>query len=269
MLDKGYIIPSVSPWGTSVLFERKKDGTLRLCIDYRKLNKVTIKNIYPSLRIDGLFDQLKGEIIFSKIDLRFRYYHVCIKEEDIYKTTFRTRYGHYEFVVVPFGLNNALATFMCLMNSVLRPYLDNFVIVFIDDILVYSKNEEEHAEHLATILMLLREHQLYAKLNKCSFFQTKVHYLGHVVSKEGIAIDIENIRAIMEWVAPKILDKRKGKKFKWTEECEANFEKLKNLLTHAPVLLMANPDKEFVVCTDACKRGLGGVLMQDGHHSML
>eukprot|EP00253_Pinus_taeda_P030645 PITA_30645 len=151
---------------------------------------------------------------------------------------------------------------MYLMNSVLRPYLDKFVIVFIDDILVYSENEEEHIKHLAAVLRLLREHQLYAKLNECSFFQTEVHYLGHVVSKEGIAIDLEKIRAIMEWVAPKSVDKRKGKKFEWTGECEASFEKLKQLLTHAPVLQITYSSKELVVCTDSCKRGLGGVLMQ-------
>lgn len=137
---------------------KKKDGTLRLCIDYMQLNKVTIKNRYPLSRIDGLFDQLKGVVVFLKIDLRSRYHHVHIKEEGIYKTTFKTRYRHYEFVVVPFGLTNGPATFMCLINSVLRYYLDKFVIVFIDDILVYSKNEEEHVEHLPTMLRFLREY---------------------------------------------------------------------------------------------------------------
>ena len=153
-----------------MLFVKKKDGILRFSIDYKQLNKVTIKNRQPLPRIDDLFDQLKRASMFSKIDLRLGYHHVCIKEEDIFKTTFRTRYGHYKFFVLPFGLTNALATFMCLMNSVLCPYLDKFAIVFIDDIVVYSKNEEEHVEHLATVLKLLREHQLYAKLRKCSFF---------------------------------------------------------------------------------------------------
>ena len=136
--------------------------------------------------------------MFLKIDLKSGYHQVHIKEEDIYKTIFRTRYEHYDFAVVPFGLTNTPTTFMCLMNSVLHPYLDKFVIVFIDDILVYSKNEEEHAEHLATVLRLQREHLLYAKLSKCSFFWTEVHYLGHVVSKDDIAVDPEKIRAIME-----------------------------------------------------------------------
>jgi len=162
--------------------------------------------MYPFPRIDDSFDQMKGAAVFSKIDLRFGYHEVHIKEEDIYKTMFKTRYGHYEFVVVPFGLTNALATFMCLMNSVLRPYLDKFFIVFIDDILVYSKNEEEYVEHLVSVSRLLRENKFHAKLNKCSLFQTEVHYLGHVFSKEGIAVDPKKIRAIMEWVAPKSVD---------------------------------------------------------------
>jgi hypothetical protein len=170
MMDKGYIRPSVSPWGAPVLIVKKKDGTLRLCIDYRQLNKVTIKNKYPLPKIDDLFDQLGGVSIFSKIDLRSGYHKVRIKGEDIHKTTFQTRFGNYEFVGVPFGLTNAPATFMCLMNNVLSKFLDKFVLVFIDDILIYSKNREEHEEHLRLVLQVLREHQLYAKFNKCDFF---------------------------------------------------------------------------------------------------
>jgi hypothetical protein len=170
MMDKGYIRLSVSPWGAPVLFVNKKYGTLRLCIDYRQLKKVTIKKKYPLTRIDALFDQMGGASIFSKIELRSRYHQVRIKGEDIHKTAFRTRYGHYEFVVVPFGLTNAPATFMCLMNNVLNKFLDKFVLVFIDDILIYSKNREEHEEHLKIVLQVLREHQLYAKFSKCSFF---------------------------------------------------------------------------------------------------
>jgi hypothetical protein len=182
-MDKGCIRPIVSPWGALVLFVKKKDGTLRLCIDYRQLNKVTMKNKYPFPRINDLFDQLGGASIFSKIDLRLGYHQVRIKVEDIHKTTFRTRYGDYEFLVVPFGLTNAPATFMCLMNNVLNKFLDKFVLVFIDDILIYSKNRKEHEEHLRLVLQVLREHQLYAKFNKCEFFQKKIHYLGHVLSE--------------------------------------------------------------------------------------
>jgi hypothetical protein len=203
MMDKGYVQPSMSPWGAPVLFVKKKDGTLRLCIDYRKLNKVTIKNKYPLPRIDELFNQLGGASIFSKIDLRSGYHQVRIKGEDIHKIAFRMRYGHYEFVVVPFGLTNAPATFMCLMNNVLSKFLDKFVLVFIGDILIYSKNRKEHEEHLRLVLQVLREHQLYAKFRKCELFQKKIHYLGHVLSKDGVAVDPNKIRSIMEWPTPK------------------------------------------------------------------
>jgi hypothetical protein len=170
ILKKGYICPSVSHWGAPVLFTKKKYGTLILCIDFRQLNKVTIKNKYPLSRIDDPFDQLRDAKIFSKIYLRSGYHQVRIKEEDIIKTTFMTRYGHYEFTVVPFGLSNAPIIFLCLMNGVFREYLDKFVIVFLDDILVYSKSEEEHEKHLRMVLQVLRENQLYAKLSKCSFY---------------------------------------------------------------------------------------------------
>jgi hypothetical protein len=195
LLMKGYICPSVSPWGAPVLFVKKKDGTLRLCIDFRQLNKVSVKNKYPLLGIDDLFDQLKDAKLFSKIDLRLGYHQVRIKEEDISKIAFRTRYGHYEFIVVSFGLSNALVVFMCLMNGVFQEYLDKFVIVFLDDILIYSKSEEEHKHHLRMVLQVLREHQLYAKLSKCSFYQKQIHYLGHIISKDGIVVDPENIEA--------------------------------------------------------------------------
>jgi hypothetical protein len=170
LLKKGYICPSVSPWGAPILFVKKKDGTLRFFIDFRQLNKVTVKNKYPLPTIDDLFDQLKDVKIFSKIDLMSRYHQVRIKEEDIRNTTFGTRYGHYEFTVVPFGLSNALVVFMCLMNGVFREYLDKFVIAFLDEILIYSKLEEENEHHLRMVLQVLREHHLYAKLRKCSFY---------------------------------------------------------------------------------------------------
>ncbi|KAL4032940.1 hypothetical protein IC575_006023 [Cucumis melo] len=162
--------PSVSPWGAPLLFVKKKDGTLRLCIDYRQLNKVTIRNKYPLPRIDNLFDQLRGAALFSKIDLRSGYHQLKIRESDIAKTTFRTRYRHYEFLVMPFGLTNAPAVFMDLMNRIFHQYLDQFVIVFIDDILVYSVDRESHEEHLRIVLQTLRDKQLYAKFSKCEFW---------------------------------------------------------------------------------------------------
>ncbi|GJZ14591.1 putative reverse transcriptase domain-containing protein, partial [Tanacetum coccineum] len=167
--DRGFIRPSTSPWGAPVLFVKKKDGSFRMCIDYQELNKLTIKNRYPLPRIDDLFDQLQGSSVYSKIDLRSGYHQLRVRDEDIPKTAFRTRYGHYEFQVMPFGLTNAPAVFMDLMNRVCKPYLDKFVIVFIDDILIYSRNKEEHANHLRIILELLKKEKLYAKFSKCDF----------------------------------------------------------------------------------------------------
>jgi hypothetical protein len=167
------------------------------------LNKVTVKNKYPLPRIDDLFDQVKGARIFSKIDLISGYHQVRIKDEDINNTAFRTRYGHYDFTVVSFGLTNAPVVFMYLMNGVFRDYLDKFVIVFLDDILVYSKSEEEHEQHLRMVLQVLKEHQLYAKLRKCSFYQRQIHYLGHIISEEGITVDPEKVEAIREWSVPR------------------------------------------------------------------
>jgi hypothetical protein len=202
LLKNGYIRPSVSPWGAPILFV-KKDVTLRLCIDFRQLNKVNVNNKYPLLRIDDLFHQLKDAKVFSKIDLVLGYHHVRIRDEDINKTAFRRRYGHYEFTVVPFGLSNAPVVFMCLMNGVFREYLDKFVIVFLDDILIYSKSEEEHEQQLKIALQVLREHQLYAKLRKCSFYRNQIHYLEHIVSEEGISVDPKNIEANRGWSTPK------------------------------------------------------------------
>ncbi|XP_034218951.1 uncharacterized protein LOC117630321 [Prunus dulcis] len=179
-----------------------KDGTIRLCIDYRQLNKVMIRNRYPLPRIDDLFDQLKGANYFSKIDLRSRYHQLRIREEDIPKTSFRTRYGHYEFLVMPFGLTNAPAAFMDLMNRVFRPYLDYFVIVFIDDILVYSQTLEGHKKHLRLVLRTLRRKQLYAKFSKCQFWLDRVVFLGHLISAEGIYVDPQKVKAIVNWVQP-------------------------------------------------------------------
>ena len=169
LLGKGFIRPSTSPWGAPVLFVKKKDKTLRLCLDYRQLNRVTIKNRYPLLRIDDLFYQLKGVRVYSKIDLRTGYHQLRVREADISKTAFKTWYGHFEFTVMPFGLTNAPAAFVDLMNKVFQPYLDQFVVVFVDDILIYSQSEVEHEDHLRIVLQLLRDHQLYAKFSKCEF----------------------------------------------------------------------------------------------------
>jgi hypothetical protein len=188
LLDKGYIHSS-SSCGCPALFVKKKDGSLRLCVDYRLLNAVTIKNKYPLPRIDVLFDQLAEAKIFSKIDLRSGYHQIKIRPYDIPKTTFSTRYGLYEFLVMSFGLTNAPAYFMYLINSVFMTELDKFVAVFIDDILIYSKNEKERAKHIQIVLQRLRDHKLYAKFSKCEFWLNSVKFLGHTISKNGIFVD--------------------------------------------------------------------------------
>ncbi|GJS04134.1 putative reverse transcriptase domain-containing protein [Tanacetum coccineum] len=289
--DKGFIRPSSSPWGAPVLFVKKKDGSFRMCIDYRELNKLTVKNRYPLPRIDDLFDQLQGSSIYSKIDLRSGYHQLRVREEDIPKTAFRTRYGHYEFQVMPFGLTNAPAVFMDLMNRVCKPYLDKFVIVFIDDILIYSKNKQEHAEHLKLILELLKKEQLYAKFSKCEFWIPKVQFLGHVIDSQGIHVDPAKIESVKDWASPKSATEirqflglagyyrrfiegfskiakpmtkltQKKIKFEWSDKAEAAFQLIKQKLCSAPILALPEGNEDFIAYCDASIKGLGAVLMQ-------
>jgi hypothetical protein len=199
---KGFIRPSSSPWGAPVLFVEKKDKTQRMCVDYRSSNEVMIKNKYPLPRIEDLFDQMRGACVFSKIDLCSSYHKLKIRKSDISKTTFRTRYGLYEFMVMSFGLTNAPAYFMYLMNKVFMEYLEKFVVVFIDDILVFSKNEEEHEEHLRLVLEKLREHKLYAKFSKCEFWLKEVAFLSHVLSERGVSVDPRKVKDVLECEPP-------------------------------------------------------------------
>jgi hypothetical protein len=192
----------ISSSGCLALFMKKKDESLRLCINYRPLNALTIKNKYPLPHIDVLFDQLVGAKVFSKIDLRSGYHKIKIRASDIPMTTFSTRYGLYEYLVMSFGLTNAPAYFMYLMNSVFMPELDKFVMVFIDDILVCSRNEEEHSGHLHVVLQHLREHRLYAKLSKCDFWLKEIKFLGHTISQDGIAVDPDRVQEVMNWKPP-------------------------------------------------------------------
>jgi hypothetical protein len=200
---KEFIRPSASPWGAPVFLVKKKDGKSRLCVDYRQLNKVTIKIKYPLPRIDDLMDQLSGAVIFSKIDLKSGYHQIRVREEDIPKTAFMTRYGHYEYLVMPFGVTNAPAVFMDYMNRVFHEFLDQFVVVFIDDILIYSKSHEEHEIHLRRVLRVLQEKSLYANPSKCEFWMEEVKFLGHVISKGGIAVDPTKVDTVLAWERPK------------------------------------------------------------------
>jgi hypothetical protein len=277
-----------------VLFVKKKDGSMRMCIDYWELNKVTIKNRYPLPRIDDLLDQLQGARVFSKVDLRSGYHQVLVKEEDIPKTAFRTRYGHYEFLVMSFRLTNTPEIFMDTMNRVFHDYLDQFTVVFIDDILIYSKTLEEHNEHLRKVLERLRSEKLYAKLEKCEFWLDSVSFLGHVISGEGVAVDPEKVKDVVEWTRPTSVFEirsflglagyyrrfiegfsklsrpltaltQKNARFVWTDECEQCFQELKRRLVTAPVLALPTESGNFVVYSDTSKKGLGCVLMQNGN----
>jgi hypothetical protein len=264
-----------------------------MCVDYQSLNEVTIKNKYPLPRIEDLFDQMKGASVFSKIDLRSGYHQLKIRESDIPKTAFRTRYGLYEYTVMSFGVTNAPAYFMYLMNKVFMEYLDKFFVVFIDDIRIFSRMMEEFEEHLRLVLEKLRSNQLYAKFSKCEFWLTEVAFLGHVIFAGGVSVDPGKVKDVLNWMPPtttseiwsflglagyyrrfikdfskiakpmtKLLEKNKA--FEWTKECRVSFEELRKCLTSAPVLALPDLTKKFDIYCDASRQGLGCVLMQEG-----
>ena len=291
-IGNGWIQPSQSPYGAPILFVTKKEGTLRMCTDYRALNKITKKNAYPLPRIDDLFDRLHGAKFFTKIDLRQGYHQIRIKKEDVEKTAFRCRYGHYEYLVLPFGLTNAPATFQGLMHAVLMPFLDDFVLVYLDDIMIYSQTWEEHLQQIAKVLDRLREHKLYAKISKCEFGRLKTEFLGHIVSNHGIGVDPKKIEAVLAWPSPEnIHDLRaflglanyyrrfvenyskktlpltrmlkKGATISMGEEETAAFLSVKESLTTAPVLAVANPHLGYRIVTDASDYAIGAILLQD------
>ncbi|GJX02139.1 putative reverse transcriptase domain-containing protein [Tanacetum coccineum] len=263
-----------------------------MCIDYRELNKLTVKNRYLLPRIDDLFDQLQGSSVYSKIDLRSGYHQLRVHEEDIPKTAFKTCYGHYEFQVMPFSLTSASTVFMDLMNRVFKPYIDKFFIVFIDDILIYSKRKQEHEEHLKLILELLKKEELYAKFSKCEFWIPKVQFLGHVIDSKGIHVNPAKIESIKDWASPKTSTEirqflglagyyqrfikgfskiansmtkltQKKLKFDWGDKQEATFQLLKQKLCSATILALPKGVENFIVYCDASHKGLGVVLMQN------
>ena len=292
LLDKGFIRKSTSPAGAPVLFVRKKDGTLLLAIDYRKLNEITIPNSYPLPLISEPLDRVKGAKVFTKLDLKSAYSQVRIKEGDEYNTAFRTRYGHFEFIVMPFGLKNAHATFQHFINDVLSDYLDGFVISYIDDILIFSNNIEEHHIQVKKVLKRLLENDLVVKLEKCEFDKSETTFLGYVISEDGLKIDNEKVKAILEWPSPtnvkevqsfiglcnyyrffikdfaKIANPfhkltRKNVQFVWGKDQQDAFDKLKHIFTSAPILRNPDGDKPFIVETDASNFAVGALLSQE------
>ena len=292
LIEHGFIVPSKSPYGAPILFVRKKDGSTRMCMDYRALNESTVKNSYPLPRVEDLLDQLQGAKVFSKIDLRSGYHQIRIHEQDTHKTAFRSRYGLYEFRVLPFGLTNAPAHFMALMQEVFHELLDTCAVVYLDDVLIYSRTVDEHDKHLTRVLQLLREHKLYAKLSKCELYQSRISFLGHTLSSEGVHMETSKVDAIQGWPIPlTIADLRaflglagyyrrfiaffsaialpltallkKDKAYAWNDEADAAFKKLKWAVVNAPVLVTPRQDLEFVVTTDASGYAVGASLSQD------
>ena len=292
MLEHGFIRPSESPWGAPVLFAPNKDGGLWFCIDSRWLNKKMIRNRYPLPLLEEMMDRLGGARVFSKIDLKSGYWQVPIREEDIPKTIFRTRWGLFEFLVMPFGVINAPSQFMHLVQDVLHWYLDVFVVVFIDDILVYSRNIEEHAEHLRLIFERLRKHQLFSKASKCTLHVNEVEFLGQWITPEGVAPIAEKLRAVHDWeppnnvknvrsflgftnyycrfvpgyvgiASPLTLLTRKSIEWHWGLVQRRAFSELKSALCNALLLVFPDPKLQYTVVTDASADAAGGVLMQD------
>ncbi|KAH7623119.1 putative Transposon Tf2-6 polyprotein [Nannochloris sp. 'desiccata'] len=291
-LNRGFIRPSKSPYGAPILFVRKKSGALRMCVDYRGLNRITKKNRCPLPRIDDLLDKLAGAKYFTSLDLKSAYHQIKIKEEDIEKTAFRTPFGHFEFVVLPFGLCNAPATFQTLMNNVFRDELHQFVLCYLDDIMIFSKSLQAHIQHVRHVFEKLRKNKLFVNKEKCLFFQTKIAWLGYIISENGIKVDQSKISTILEWPVPKntidilsflgftgyyrkFIEKyshiaapmtellKKDISFIWTPTQQQAFETLKSKLTTAPILILPSPDFPFEMYTDASDFAFGGVLMQD------
>jgi hypothetical protein len=293
LLDKGHIRPSSSPFASSVVLVKKKDGTMRMCIDYRDLNKKTIKNKYPIPRIDELLDELHGVVYFTKIDLHSGYHQIKMREQDVPKTAFKCHYGHYKFLVMPFGLTNAPATFQSCMNHVFNKQLRKFLLVFFDDLLIYSKTWEEHLQHVEQILAIMEKQSLYAKESKCEFGMTEVLYLGHIIGVKGVQVHQEKIQAILDWPTPKTLTELKGflgiccyyrrfvkgfsqlcapltdltrmGAFKWSPEAQLTFDKMKKVMCTCPVLALPDFAQPFTMECDASEEGIGAVLMQNRH----
>ena len=301
MLEQGVVQPSFSPWSSPIVMVKKKDGSWRFCIDYRKLNEATHRDAYPLLRVDATLDSLAGSIFFTTLDLASGYWQVELEPRDKEKTAFSTSKGHFEFNIMPFGLTNAPATFQRLMECTLAGLVGDQCLIYLDDVIIFSSTFNDHLRRLASVFDRLRAAGLKLKASKCHFIQEQVTYLGHIISSEGIKPDNAKLTAVTTYPTPQNtkevkqfmgisnyyrrfipayahiaeplhrLLRKSSKTFQWTEQCEASFNTLKSKLTTPPILAFPRFTDPFIVSTDASNRAIGGVLsqIQDGHERVI